>query len=461
MGTRRSRHNKGRKPRYKDFRVGLSESGDMQPLVHRYGGNVLPLVTQEAIADALVAGAPLRRVAADIGISTVTANNYAKAIRKKFEDYQRNDITRTDEPSHVRQAQIQASDLSATQILARGPRGKDGWLGWTRTPWGDREIAEVKALCLGAAGVSASAEVLGRDEKSIAWKARDLGLKLPPEWSRLIRSPYVRRERAAPLLQFPYVAKARPEHADLLAVNDLIPKGMPEWCRADIVQTVMLALFEGTVSMEELRHNRSKVRWFIGKFYKEQMPREEVQMGDLHGDDDRSYEDIAAGSWVHDRAHDEMNERRNTYAALSYTHQPAEQVNAVYEREISAAHWKLYRRDKPIDRADVEQAVEDGDVVAAIARKDDFGTRASERHFVDRCAERYGVRISEDDAEALQAACRSGAPLVKHGHGEIHYLELRGVNLPVVYRRATNELKTVLPPIGMSVADLALAGNRP
>jgi hypothetical protein len=53
-------------------------------------------------------------------------------------------------------------------------------------------------------------------------------------------------------LQFPYIAKPRPEHADILALNDLVPKTLPHHMRSDICQEMMLAVLEGKTTIEQI-----------------------------------------------------------------------------------------------------------------------------------------------------------------------------------------------------------------
>lgn len=67
-------------------------------------------------------------------------------------------------------------------------------------------------------------------------------------------------------LVYPYVAKPRDEHADLLAVNALIPQ-MPG--REDICQEIMLALWEGRITLDQIKTNRTNLRPFIRSFTKE------------------------------------------------------------------------------------------------------------------------------------------------------------------------------------------------
>ena len=65
-------------------------------------------------------------------------------------------------------------------------------------------------------------------------------------------------------LAYPFIAKPRDEHAELLAVNSIVPQGIPG--REDICQEIMLALWEKRISIDQLRANKSDVRAFVNNF---------------------------------------------------------------------------------------------------------------------------------------------------------------------------------------------------
>jgi len=77
---------------------------------------------------------------------------------------------------------------------------------------------------------------------------------------RRLTAPTIRRvalarpgvvSRSLPLMAYPFVAKQRDEYAELLLVNSLVPRGMPG--RDDVVQTIMLALWEQQTTIERLQ----------------------------------------------------------------------------------------------------------------------------------------------------------------------------------------------------------------
>lgn len=142
MGTRRSRHNKGRKPQYKDFR-------------------------------------------------TVAAN-----------------------------------------ILAK-PRYPGGYWYDTGLHWSEASKFKLDVLCEADIDIEAAADAIGRTPTSVAHRARDFGLTLPKQWARLI-APKIKKRIITPStsdLPYPYILKPRNEHANVIAINAIIPKSIHDSMR--------------------------------------------------------------------------------------------------------------------------------------------------------------------------------------------------------------------------------------
>lgn len=151
----------------------------------------------------------------------------------------------------------------AEALLARPRFFNGGWLN-TRLNWTDRDVRELRILCGASVSPEKAADAIGRSPSSIAWRARDAGLVLPAEWSKIIRPE---RKAASGLriqLAYPYIIKKRDGHADLLAVNNIVPHGMPG--REDVCQEIMLAMWEGRITVEQLRANAANLRAFIRAF---------------------------------------------------------------------------------------------------------------------------------------------------------------------------------------------------
>ena len=134
---------------------------------------------------------------------------------------------------------------------------------WTRTHWQRPEMVGLKLLVESKTDVEQAADCLGRSPSSIAHRASDTGLKLPPTWRRLITGRTPRQIGPTVKLDYPFITEVRGEHTDLLQVNALVPHGLPSHIRGDVCQEIMLAIWEKTVTIEELRADKALVRKFI------------------------------------------------------------------------------------------------------------------------------------------------------------------------------------------------------
>lgn len=141
-----------------------------------------------------------------------------------------------------------------------------GWYS-TRSLWTRPEIVGLTALCEAKAPLEKSADGLGRAPTTLAHRAIALGLSLPKEWRDAVTK---KKLASAPrqALAYPFIVNVRGEHDDLLAVNSLVPRGLPDHMRADVCQEIMLALWQKQVSLEELRRDKSLVRKFVSGFRK-------------------------------------------------------------------------------------------------------------------------------------------------------------------------------------------------
>lgn len=163
---------------------------------------------------------------------------------------------------------------------------------YNRTNWSNADTRRLAALCATSTDINKAASAFGRPPLTLAWKARDTGFSLPDAWGALIapaRKPRIERIQ----LSYPYIAKRRDDHADLMAINDIVPKQYPSWVRADVCQNILLAVLEGEVTIDELRRNKITAAQFIGRFMKEQRDNMLVSIEGLY-DDERAYTDIAA-----------------------------------------------------------------------------------------------------------------------------------------------------------------------
>jgi hypothetical protein len=332
-------------------------------------------------------------------------------------------------------------ESAAEQILSvrAGP-----WDEWNRNmDWQTDHDAALNLLALANADVEKTGLSLGRSPKALTYRARDLGLEMPAGWAKLIRPKYTPHPREAKvILAYPYIQKARPEHADLLRANSLVPKGLPDWIRADVCQSVMVALYEGSVSLDILEKNQKNVRWFIARFYKEQMPREEITGFSTSEDDERPYYDASASfDGYGDPVSRDLNEARFSYDTWK-DHTEATQVYGIYNREIAAADAFAQSKDIHLGREGVRQLLESG---AWDMPSPAYAKLSSHNHAIIRAAERYGLALKHEDLRVISAACSGVKPTWADAQGDMYNVTIRGVKITVAFDGATHRVMTVLP----------------
>jgi hypothetical protein len=160
---------------------------------------------------------------------------------------------------------------------------------WSHIHWTEQQLADLAVLVEAKAPLPKIANILQRTEESVIDKAGSLHLSLAgitkPRKPKLIVKP------RAPLLAFPFISSVKPSNADLMRVNALIPHAWPEWKRADICQAIMLALYEGHITLTEFEANRANLKWFATQYARSQTPYQEIIISDESGDDERPYYD--------------------------------------------------------------------------------------------------------------------------------------------------------------------------
>lgn len=255
---------------------------------------------------------------------------------------------------------IAPSTLSAQELLTHAKPIDEVYFMHDYSRWKPEEESAMRTLMEANATAEQVASILHRPVTKVVNRALERGLKPPKEWRMLL--PYYKGPVVpfVPLMQFPYIKTARPENADLLRVNKLVPHAFGEDMRADIIQEVMLALFEGTVTMDDLERNRDKLSFFIKKFRKDQRPWQEMTGLGGGGDEKRSYEDIAAATNSISRS-DDMNEARRIASGWGRFSAPT-QIDDVYARQVGAAHWLLQNRGELMSMYEAEEELEAGRV---------------------------------------------------------------------------------------------------
>ena len=311
MGTRRSRHNQGRKPEYKDHRTGFSSE------------------------------------------------------------------TIWDQPRST-------AALTVEGILAK-PAYEKGLLLNQRLNWQESDAEKLRILCDANADVQKSSVALGRDAKSITYKARDMGITLPPSWSLLLPKPkYIARPREQHVnIRYPFRIKVRDEHADLLAVNALVPKTIPDEMRGDICQEILLDIYQGKVNLATLQGANGKqlIREFLSRWRKANLERGGYGIMSFDPrDDERSYDEIAA---ARDWDWNQMNDARSNWEAQSMRFTPATQEDEVYERELQREHHHLVRNGATHSFDETAARVRDG--IVEHKRTNHLADRIRIAQFIETC----------------------------------------------------------------------------
>lgn len=255
----------------------------------------------------------------------------------------------------------------AAHLLAHPAYPNWGWgdgeslHGWhnNRLWWKNTDIFKLDILCEADADVHGAADALGRPPKTLAHKARDLGLVLPIEWSRLIRPKYVPRLRRPKdaILNYPYITKPRDEHADLLAINEIIPKSIPDNMRADMCQEIMLAILEGQTTLAALKEKSRSGTYFIKKFYHDNYEDGghaiSFSQNDEGWNSDRIASSVAAKEWYREQFMD-----RTSYTDTLKTFTPPTQFEAAWRDQIGRIALKQHELGQFLSEEEVEEMLE-------------------------------------------------------------------------------------------------------
>lgn len=240
------------------------------------------------------------------------------------------------------------------------PRTDCGSWAWTRTHWTNSDELKVDILAEADADIEGSADALGRSPTSIAWRARDMGLTLPSQWSRLIRPKYKPKLRTPKpaALEYPYIIKPRNEHADLMVVNAIVPKGIPDNMRADMCQEILLAILEGRTSLEMLKARGGNASFFIKKFYHDNYEAGghaiSFNATNEEWNSDQIASSIAAKEW-----HREQFAERTAYQDTIRTFTPPTQFEAAWRDQIGRYQLKQHELGQFLSEEEVEEMLDD------------------------------------------------------------------------------------------------------
>lgn len=233
----------------------------------------------------------------------------------------------------------------------------------SRTWWTPVDTFKLEILCEADADIEGAADVFARQPKMVAHKARDMGFTLPIEWSRLIAPKYkprIRQPKAA-ALAYPYITNPRDEHAQLLAVNEIIPKSIPDNMRADMCQEILLAILEGRTTLEALKAKSQSPSYFIKKFYHDNYEAGghaiSFQDTDEDWDSDSVASSIAAKEWQRERFAE-----RTRYGDSLHTFTPPVQFEAAWQDQISRFRLKQHELGHFMSHEEAEEILDSASV---------------------------------------------------------------------------------------------------
>lgn len=281
MGTHRSRHNKGRKPLYKEKR----DRTDWKRDPRLPGVYTSPAAWNEYLGHLAT-------------MSTITASKLpGMPSRAAFAKKRQHDL---------------AFDAIASQIIAgRSLQANSGRVPIAEATW--------KAVAAKASLHSPEAISIEPGMPSVAaiYKRR----RVDADFNAI----FLRRQRPI-TLAYPYIVSRRSEHADVLEVNSLVPKSFSGDRRADICQEILLALLEGRTTMEQLRARRDDANFFIKKFWRDnfEMSGHAVSLDSTVGDSDQTYYQVASSIAAKEWHFGTMNDRRSARDALATFHPPTQ-----------------------------------------------------------------------------------------------------------------------------------------
>ena len=252
---------------------------------------------------------------------------------------------------------------TAAEILAK-PAYPFGLLLNQNLHWQESDKEKLRILADANAEPEKTSLALGRDPKSIAYKARDVGITLPPAWAALLPKPkYIAHPRQPKiLLNYPFFIQVdKDKDANLVAVNNLVPKSIPDHMRGDICQDILLAVYEGKVNLATLQKRPDLMKQFVSRWRKENLERSGYGMMtiDPYGDDKRSWEEQAAARADWD--YNQRNDACSAYEAQSIPFTPATQIDDVYLQEIQREHLRRVDAGETLSFDEVARLVEQGD----------------------------------------------------------------------------------------------------
>ncbi len=341
MGTRRSKHHKGRKPFYKDHRRTGIRNSDLRDRGLGYlTGHRLPPDESgqiwERFLDHLQHMSALS-VAKLPGMPSAAAFNVRRQTHRNFKE--------------------RATTILSSRTLNNSGRPRivaEQWLAFSTNL---KRMPIFLALDMPDAPSAAAVYKRRRkdpDFRALMDTAPNGRLGYPKNYPARRRD---RVQRAEIVLNYPYIIRARPEHAEILEVNCLIPTTITGDRRADICQEILLALIEGRVTMQQLRIRRDDTVFFIRKFWRDNFEQSGNAVSFDRGDDERTYDEIASSIAAKEWHAGQVNDRRRYFDAM-LAFQPPTQIDDVYLRQLHRRHAELAHLGLSVDDVEAELSID-------------------------------------------------------------------------------------------------------
>ncbi len=214
--------------------------------------------------------------------------------------------------------------------------------------------AALKSFAVANATLEDSANALGRSPTSLIHYARELKIKLPQAWGgrsprklKIVREPRVE-------IAYPYIIKPRAEHAELIEINNLIPKSIAGDMRADMCQEIMLAILEGRTSLNLLRARKDNTTFFIKKFYRDNFEQSGYAVSFDNQVDSRGYDEIASSIAAKEWPFSERNSR-GRYGNLLRTFNAPTQEEDVFRSQVRRKQIALHDSGQMLSFDEVEE----------------------------------------------------------------------------------------------------------
>lgn len=246
--------------------------------------------------------------------------------------------------------------LVAKHLISKPIYG-GGWYN-TRTWWTDLDKFKLSVLCEANSDVEASADAIGRSPTSIAHRARDFGMVVPKDWLRLI-TPKRTAKLNTPAANYPFITKTRDEHADLLAVNNIIPKSISENMRADMCQEIMLAILEGRTTIAALEAKKANSAYFIKKFYHDNYEAGGHAISFSANDEGWNSDDIASSIAAKEWRREEYATTGRYSDAARRTFTAPSQFEAAWKDQVIRAHLQSHELEQFLSFEEVEEMMEE------------------------------------------------------------------------------------------------------